>query len=135
MSDDASIQHELVDSKWDINKARCYFSYIVTNQNLESKKKNPSGCSQISDVKIVNSLNVIVSLCSTTAWSMRCHRITPEKIKGRKLKVEDENDEIVFLPALHQKVSKAEMFEKLIELYPKNHLEQSKFYRVAKRVT
>ena len=53
---------------------------------------------------------------------MRCHHITPGKIKGRKIKVEDENDGIVFLPTLHRKVSKAEIFEKLMELYPKNHL-------------
>lgn len=93
----------------------------------------PRGNTFLSDVNIVNSLNVIVSLYSTTAWSMRCHRITPEKRRGGKLKVEDESDVIVYLPALHKKGSA--LFDKLIGSYPNNHLERSTFYTVAKRVT
>lgn len=65
MSDDAIMRHVLVDSKKGINKAGYNLNHIVTRQNLEFQKMKPRGNILFIDVKIRNSLNDIVLLCST----------------------------------------------------------------------
>ena len=86
------------------------FKNIVAHGMVESPKKLPRGKYVNNDDVISKVIDVIISLCSTTSWSMRCYEIREEKIVLKRkscCKEKNENVGTIYLPVLHRRVSRA----------------------------
>ena len=85
-------------------QARKDFICVAHEGTLENRKSRPQGKSHVTDDVLENSIDVIVSSCSTVAWSMRRHVIKPgsKVITTTNIQKNENNGEtVVFLPALH----------------------------------
>ena len=80
-------------------------------------------------------VNTIVSSCSTNAGSMRCHYMWPFDIVPVSTDIEANSNELVYLPALHRKISKTEIFDNYKASVKNNILKRVAFYYVARRLT
>lgn len=101
-------------------------------------KSFQKGRSYIDDNLISNAIDVIASSCSTTAWTMKCFDIRSEKIvRVKDRKINGDNTEIAYLPALHRNISRAEIYNQLSSLYPSctDRIKETTFYKIAKTVT
>ena len=88
------------------------FEHMKLHGRLDTKKKDPSGKSYADNEVIESCVDEIVPCCSTTTRSMRCHCIRSLSFVVVKMDTqENNNDELVTLPVLHLKLSKAEMFD------------------------
>ena len=75
-------------SKRIIRKGKGDFKKLKNNHRIiVIHKGNPRGKSFVSDDAIKNTLRVIVQSCSSTAWSIRCHIIRPEKVLRSKREI------------------------------------------------
>lgn len=139
MPDSVCLAHGLVGSRRGISRARSDYKNIVLKGKVVDRRGKPRGKSYVSDTAIANSIKVIVENCSTTAWSLRCHIIRPGNVVRSKNNTFYDGDELetIYLPAFHRKVSRNEMYQKLISRHPNENdrLEVAAFYRVATRVT
>lgn len=72
-------------SKRSITRARQDFRILVSHGYLDNRKKKHIGKSHITDMAISNTIEVIVTLCSTVAGSIQCLCIRLNKIYSTKV--------------------------------------------------
>ena len=139
MSNAVFLHHGLAGCRKGIERARLDFKSIIHNGKLKERKRKPSGKSFVNDFAIKNIIQVIVGKCPATAWSIRCHIIRPDKVTRNQsnLNHDEEDFEIIYLPAFHRKVSRAEMQVQLLSQFPneKYRVEKTLFFQVAKWIT
>ena len=99
---------------------------------IRGEKKDPSGESLIDD-EVVESLADKVAPCySATAWSVRRHCIRPLSVAIVNMDAQEgKKKELINLPTLHRKASKAEMFDDRKSSLASNALERTAFFRIA----
>ena len=112
----------------------------LTKVLWKNRKARPRGKSHVTDDVIEKAIDVIVSSCSTVAWSMRRHVIKPgSKVitANHEKNIENKEDVVIFLPVLHQLVGKWEMLHDYKTIYrdENQRIKSDEFNRIATRVT
>ena len=139
MGEECALKNK-VGTRRTLNRARQDFKYILQNGEIESPRNKARGKSAVRDENISKVIDVIINCSSTTAWSTRNYMIKEDKIVRQNRVNSDittDNVEIITLPSLHRKVSRAEMHYHLCNAYKQENraISRGAFFNIAKIIT